>query len=129
MSRQAALYHNRERRRSLSRERSFSAQVASPFALGSVGTGGDSPNPLVLLDSINIGVSFSAPVTAGQLTIDTNRGKTLGTPALAADEIHRLGFFEKNVTLTPSCAVAGTVTIHILDDRRIPSAVATGTFT
>lgn len=129
MSRQAALYHNRERRRALSRERSFSAQVASPFALGSVAAGGDSPNPLVLLDSINIGVSFSAPVNAGQLTIDTNRGKTLGTPALVADQIHRLGFFEKNVALTPSCAVAGTVTIHILDDRRIPSAVATGVFT
>lgn len=129
MSRQAALFHNRERRRALSRERSFSAQIASPFDLGSAAAAGDSPNPLVLLDSINVAVSFSAAITAGQLTIDTNRGKTLGTLALAADEIHRLGFFEKNVSLTPSCAIAGDVTIYILSDRRIPSVVATGTFT
>lgn len=129
MTRQASLYHSRERRRDLNRKRSFSGQVASPFALGSVASGGSSPNALSLLDSIEIGISFSASVTAGQLTVATNTGRTISTPALDANQIHRLGFIEKGVDLTPSCSVAGDVTIHILDQWRRPFIIATGTFT
>lgn len=110
------------------RKRYFSGYISSPFDLGSVAATGVLPNPFLMKAAGNIGISFSAGITAGQLTI--SRGsRTIKTPNLVANQIHRLGFFETKFSLTPSCAIAGTVTIHYLDHYFKSSPVATGTFT
>lgn len=127
MSRQAALYHSRERNRDLNRGRRFASLVSSPFDLGSVAGGNPSPNAFSMPAAANIGISFSGAVTAGDIIIAVG-SRTLGTPDLSADQIHRLGFFETGVQLIPTCANAGTVTLHYLDQWFRPSAVATGEF-
>lgn len=121
MTLQASLYYNRERRRDLHRRQSFSQQ----FALGNVAAGGASPNLYTLLDSIEVGISFSVPTAINQLMVTTNSGRTLGTPILMANEIHLLGFLEKGITLRPSCSIPGTVNLYIFDNRQI---IATGRF-
>jgi hypothetical protein len=127
MSRQAALYHNRERNRDLNRGRRFASLVSSPFDLGTVAGGNPSPNPFSMPVAANIGISFSGTVTAGDISISAS-SRTLGTPDLAADEIHRLGFFEAGVSIIPTGANAGTVTLHYFDQWFRPSAIATGVF-
>lgn len=118
-----------ERRREAARKSRFSSLIASPFDMGTVGATNPSPNALVLPSAGVIGISFSTGVTAGQVTIETGSGRSLGTPDLAADVIHRLGFFEPGVALTVTGAIAGTATLHYLDDWRRSAAIATGVFT
>lgn len=109
---------HRERRLEASRKRSFLSFIDSPVnAL---------PSGLVLPEAANIGVSFSSIIAAGNLTLTTQKGRALKTPALQAGVIHRLGFFEKGTTLVPSCTVSGTVSIYYLDDWRNPYLIATG---
>lgn len=124
-ARQAALYYSRERRRDAAKIQ----RATLAFDLGTAAAANPLPEPYTLAASGEFAVSFSAPVTAGQLTVATEVGRTLGTPALAADQIYPLGFFERARTLIPESAIAGDVTLYILDNWRRPIAVATGTFT
>jgi hypothetical protein len=109
---------HRERRLEASRKRSFLSLIDSPVnAL---------PSGLVLPEAANIGVSFSVNISAGNLTLTTQKGRALKTPALQSGIIHRIGFFDKGTNLIPSCTVSGTVSIYYLDDWRNPYLVATG---
>lgn len=128
MTLQAALYHNRERNRSLRRGKKFTSLISSPFDLGTVAAGSPSPNPLVLPAASFVGISFSSGVTASELTVAVGL-RTIGTKALAADEIFRLGFFERAFSLVPTSDIAGTVTLYRFDQWFRASAIATGVFT
>jgi len=126
---QAALFHARERRSSAQDHQSFDTDIASPANMGTVAA----TNPLTTAYDVpkdaQLGVSFSVGVSAGQLTVATNDSRTIGTPALAANQVHRLGNIRRALELTPTCAIAGTVTIHVFDDWFRPTAIATGVFT
>lgn len=125
---QAELFHARERRRAAQRQRAFDADAATPFDMGTVAAGNPLPTPYPMRAASRLAVSFSAPLTAGQLTVSIG-ARTLGTPALTADEIRRLEFGERNEDVVPQSAIAGTVTLYVLDEWARPRAVATGTFT
>lgn len=125
---QAALYHARERRSSAQDVQSFDADVTSPFDMGTVAATGDLPTPYPSRKDAQLGISFSVPIAVGQLTVDLADGRTMGTPALAADQVHRLGNIRRALELTPSCAIAGTVTIYVFDEWFRPDAIATGVF-
>ena len=131
---QVAFYHARERRGAAQDAIAFDADIASPFDMGTEASILDTPVALTTDYPIPkdgwIGVSFSAPVTAGELTIASNGGRTLGTPTLVADQIHRLGKFNRSLLLLPSGTnLVGTVTLHVFDEWFRPNAVATGVWT
>lgn len=107
----------RDRRVERSRKDRFTALISTPASL-----------PLSLPEAGVLGVSCSAPVSQGQLIVTSSTGRTMGTPNLAANEIWRIGFFEKGVEMDITAAPAGTVRLHYLDDRREPFIIATGTF-
>jgi hypothetical protein len=117
------------RRKEASRKGRFLSLTETPFDMGTVAINNPSPNELVLPESGDIGVSFSVPVSLGQLIVSSNSGRTLGTPNLVADQVWRIGFFERAITMVAQSAVAGTVTIHFLDGHRKPFSIATGVFT
>lgn len=110
----------RERRLEASRKKSFQPLMTSPTDVSSVG--------LTLPESGNIGVSYSVPISQGQLLLNSSNGRSVGTPDLAANQVWRIGFYEKGVVLNPAQTPAGTLTIHYLDDRRVPHVIATGDF-
>jgi len=117
-----------ERQLEAVRKSRFKSLIDTPASLGTVAAGNQSPNSVALPASGVIGISFSAPVAAGQLTAETSTGRSLGTPALAANTIHRMGYFEPGVTFKATSAIAGTVTLHYLDEWRRSNAIATGVF-
>lgn len=129
MSLQAALYHARKRREAAARFGRFASLIATPETLTTAAAGNPLGSALTMPAASMISVSFSADLTAGQLTVDTNTSRTIGVPDLAADEIRLLGWFEKGVELTPDCAIAGTVTLYVLNEWTKPFSVATGVFT
>ena len=110
----------RERRLEASRKKSFQSLMNSPVNVSS--------GVLTLPESGNIGVSFSAPVSQGQILLNSSTGRSVGTPDLAANEVWRIGFYEKGVQLDPAVSISGTLSIHYLDDRRVPHVIATGAF-
>lgn len=109
---------HRKRRLEASRKRSFLSFIDSPVNV--------LPSGVELPEAANIGISFSANISAGNLTLTTQKSRALKTPALQAGVIHRIGFFEKGTKLIPSCTVSGTVSIYYLDDWRNPYLIATG---
>lgn len=130
LDRKAATHiSNVKRRRGAASKDKFASLIASPFALGTVVSASPLPNPLVLPASGFIGVSSSVVLTSGQLTIALSTGRSLGTTALAVDQIHRLGFAETAVTIIPTCAIAGVITLYYFDEWKNGYAIATGTFT
>ena len=125
----AALHHARERRQHAQDRTIFDGDVTSAFDMGTVTATNPLPNPYVMKGNARIGVSFSVNITAGQLTLATEGARTLETPALDADVVYRLDYLERARTLTPTCAIAGTVSLHVFDEWMLPSVVATGVFT
>lgn len=119
-----------KRRRAEALKSRFAALIAAPQALAA-GIAPTTSAALTLPSEAFLGVSYSVPVTSGQLQLNTSTGRVLGTPDLAANEIHRIGFIERGVTVDVqlTAAVAGTATIHYLNGRRQPFAIATATFT
>lgn len=107
----------RDRRVERSRKNKFQARITTP---GSI--------PLTLPEAGVIGISCSAPASQGQIIVTTNRGRTLGTPALAANKVWRIGFFEKGLILNVTAGPVGTVRLHYLDDRRDDFIIATKVF-
>lgn len=130
LDRKAALAKiQRDRRVESARKTQFGSLIATPFDMGTVAATNPLTDDLVLPEAANIGISFDDAVTAGDLIITTSTGRTLGTPDLSADELWRIGFFERSVEILVESGIAGTVTLHYLDDRRVPFAIATGVFT
>lgn len=107
------IQHNRRVERN--RKGSFTALIETPASL-----------PLMLPEAGVLGVSSSVGVSQGQLIMSTSTGRSIGTPDLAANEIWRIGFYERGVEIDISSAPSGTVTLHYLDDRRDAFAIATG---
>jgi hypothetical protein len=108
----------------------FSSLIETPQVL----SGGAAPatsSTLSLPASGRLGVSYSVAVLAGQLQAGTSTGRTLGTPALSADEVYDIGYFDEDVELDLeiTAAVSGTATLHFLDDWRTANAIATAVFT
>lgn len=124
----AALYHARRRRRAAQDFKDFEGDIASPFDLGTVAATTPLPNPYVMPANSRLAISFSTGITQGQLTVDIG-AKTVETTALSADEIYRLEVGEEAEEIIPTAAIAGTVTLYVLDEWQRPSAIATGTFT
>lgn len=122
-------FHARERRRAAVDLDGFAADIASPFDLGTVGAGSPLPNPYVIPANSRLAISFSVGLTATELTLATEVGRTLGTPALATDEIHKLQHLERARTLVPDAAIAGTISLYVLDEWSRETLVATGIFT
>lgn len=120
----AALKRNKEARS----HNFFDGDVASPFDLGSVGAASPSPNPYNVLGRMRLGISFSVPITGGQLTLDSN-SREYATPSLGADEIHRLDVFPVGRDIIPTCAIAGTVTLFVFDQWMNSQEIANGIFT
>jgi hypothetical protein len=119
-----------DRRRAAQRKVGFKSLITSPQVL----TGGIAPaisSALALPNGAYLGLSYSVAVTSGQLQANTNGGRTLGTPDLDADEIHRIGWFERgfSMDLEITAAVAGTATLHYLDEWRNSFPIATAVFT
>lgn len=119
MSRAAALYHMRERRRTADRIKKFAALIATPHDIGA--------SAVTLPAAGTIAVSASVGVTAGDISIATNTSRTLATPNLSANQRHEIGFFEKGVTLDVTFS-GGVVTLFIIDDWGKATAFAQGTF-
>lgn len=107
----------RDRRIERNRKNKFQALITTPGAI-----------PVTLPDAGVIGISSSVSVSQGQLIATTSTGRTLGTPDLAANEVWRIGFYERGVEIDVTAAPAGTVRLHYLDDRRDAFVIATGTF-
>lgn len=123
---QAALFRHRQRRA----EQRAAAVASAPATvdLGTVAATEPLGNSYTTLTRAYYGVSFSAPVAAGELTVATPR-ESLSTPALTADQIYLLGFVGPEVALTLTSAIAGTVSLWVLDHWRKPFILATGVFT
>ncbi len=122
-------FHARERRRAAADQDEFAADIASPFDLGTVGAGSPLPNPYVMPANARLAMSFSVDLTATELTLVTEVGRTLGTPALLADEIYKLQHLERARTLVPDADIAGTISLFVLDEWSRETLIATGVFT
>lgn len=73
--------------------------------------------------------SHSVNVAAGQITF-TIGTHTIGVPAVLANVVHRLGFFEraKLVTINNVAMPAGSFKLYVLDHWRRGKVIATRTF-
>jgi len=96
MSRQAALYYSRKRRREVLGAEANAALFASPATVGN-----SDSNTVTLLGDVWLALRSSAP---GSISV-TNGSLTVGVTAVA-DVIHPIGFFRKGTELyfddTPS---------------------------
>lgn len=118
------------RRREAQRSVAFKGLIASPQVL----TGGLAPatsSTLALPQTGHVGVSYSVPITSGQLLVNVNNGRALGTPNLAANQIFRVGWLERGLLIDVelTAAVAGTATLYYMNEWKKPSAIATAVFT
>ncbi len=126
---QASQFHARERRRAADEFSRYREVIETPFFLGTISTGLALPGDVAVQGSLNIGVAFSVAVAAGAVTFDY-RGRTLTIPALAADQIHDAGYFERNSSLTNIISsTIGSVLFYALDEWRRPFLIAGGDFT
>ncbi len=128
-SRDGALRAARLRRRRYAQDATaLTGLRTSPATLtGAVAPGTSSA--LSLPANTRVGISFSIGITAGQLTVDTETSRNLGTPALVADEIYRLDWLERGVDVTITSAVAGTATLYAFDEWMRSYPIATVVFT
>lgn len=126
-----ALYLKRKRLRLQQEVRAFDALVASPFDLGSAAAGSALPNTFALPHNGRFAVSASAGVQQGDLLIAFG-ARIVSTRSLAADELYRLHYFERDrlveLSSDPGCP-ACDVTLYLLDERFKPFPIATGSVT
>lgn len=92
-------YYNRKRNKTLRDEKKFSSLIASPFDLGTETEEGLTLNSFSMPANGKLGISFSESIGSAQLYIDVS-GRIVRAPALAADEIYPLGFFERGKTIS-----------------------------
>ncbi len=124
------LYHARQRRRAADRKFFYKALIATPDVLTG-GVAADTSSVLTLPAGAFLAISYSVSLNANELRANTSRGNQIGTPALAADELYPIGWFEPDVDidLEITVATAGTATLHHLDEWKLPDAIATAVFT
>lgn len=120
----------KKRRQAETLKSRYKALIATPQTL----LGGAAPAvsaALPLPANARLAVSSDAPVAAGAVVVNVAGGRTLGTPALAAGELHELGYIEsgREVTLETTIAGAATVSLHFLDEWKRPSVIASSVFT
>ena len=125
---QTALYHSRMRRKSLQRERKFEDLFATPHNLGTQAALVAATTPFVMPQAAWLGVSLNAVVTAGNIEIAVG-SRTIRTSALSANQIARIGYFERGFTITPTVNIAGTLTLHYFNQWFKGTAIATGIWT
>lgn len=118
-----------KRRRAETLKSRYAALIASPQTLA----GGAAPATsaaLALPANARLAVSSDAPVAAGDVVVNVAGGRVLGTPSLAAGELHEIGFLElgREVTLEKTVAGAATITLYFLDEWKRPSAIASSVF-
>ena len=121
---------HRKRRKESARKSVYQTLIGTPEIL----VGGASPvaSSFVKLPAAGyLAISHSVAVTAGELVSNTSRGKILGTVNLNASELHRIGWFERDVdiNLELTSAVPGTATLYYLDAWRRPYQIASAIFT
>jgi len=127
MARRPYIFNARKRQLAAQNFTSYKDDIASPVDLGSVAAGNDLSAYTTPAGS-RLAVSFSNPITAGQLTVAIG-ANTLGIPDLAADEVRRLDWAENTEQVVINSAIAGTVTLYVLNQWQEPFQIATGVFT
>ncbi len=120
----------KRRRVEASRASRFSSLISSPDVLA----GGAAPavsGALSLPASGFLAISFDVGINSGDLQMNTNTGRVLGTPNLLADVLHRIGWFEKDVEidLEVTGATPGVASLYYLNDWRQEFLIGTATFT
>lgn len=119
-----------KRRRSEALKSRYKALIESPQTLA----GGVAPAAsaaLALPANARLAVSSDAPMAAGVVVVNVAGGRVLGTPALAAGELHEIGYLEigKEITLEKTTAGAATITLYFLDEWKRPREIASSVFT
>lgn len=113
---QALAFHNRERRRNRQLQSEYANQISAggTAVAGVAGSYLSSTNSLGFIKPLRLGVSKSVAVTGGNVLF-IKTGRTVQTPALAADQIHNLGWFGVGDWEVQN-TVAGVVTLWLLGD-------------
>lgn len=126
----ASAYNIRKARRERQDLKRFDALVASPTSLGNVAADGTS-STFQLPGNAYLAIACDAALDAGDLTVDVG-SHAFGIPNLSADEIHQVGWGEKDRVVSisrGSSAPAGAVTLYIVNSFGMPIQIATATFT
>lgn len=98
----------RLRRKARAAHTAWDALAASPHDL--------STGPLVVAGQGRLGVSHSAGLAAGEVTVTHVAGRRQFThPALAADQLHKGDHVERGARVTVSGVPAGTLTLWAID--------------
>lgn len=100
----------------------------TPHNLGTQAALAAATTPLVMPQAAWLGVSLNAVVTAGNIEIAVG-SRTIRTSALSANQIARIGYFERGFTITPTVNIAGTLTLYYFNEWFKGTAIATGIWT
>ena len=125
---QTSLYHSRMRRKSLQRERKFEDLFATPYGLGTQAALAAATTPFVMPQAAWLGVSLSVGAAAGNIKIAVGT-RTILTSALSANQITRIGYFERGFKITPTVDIAGTLTLYYFNEWFKGTTIATGVWT
>jgi hypothetical protein len=116
-----ATKRNKERRN----DSAFAELIANPIAATSTAPGADRVDVFTMPANGRLAVSFNAILTVSQLRLLVG-SRIIFAPALAANKIHEIGFFEKDQSIGFRCAIAGAVTVYHLDSFSRPNEIASG---
>lgn len=120
------MFHVRERRKERQNETAYAALILTPDVLGSIAAGGDL-DTFPIPANAEIAYSFDQAVDAEEITFDLS-GRIFVSPALAANQIQKLGWLEKSKDLVITGTGVGNITLYlVVKDLRFP--IATGEFT
>ena len=109
-----------ERRRNRQNETKFATLIASPFNMA----GG----ALILPANADLAYSYSVNLSASTLSLSLQNGRVIKNKALIAGVKTRFGWFERAFKITPSCAVAGTLSIYLAQGLGRYALIATRIF-
>lgn len=120
---QGVLYAARARVSSAKGVGAFAALIAAPADI--------SAGALFIMPAgARLAFSFSTDATANQvrLTAAGPTDRTLGSPALAADQVFKTDWLAEGVAVGGESDIPGELTVYVLDQWQRPVAIATGTF-
>lgn len=130
LERAGALYRSQlNRRKAAQALKAYSALISSPSNLGSVAADA-SLNDLVLPASARLAVSLDKNTSAGDITVTVN-GRAIGVKGGASGTRFLLGFQEKGRKLSikrGASALAGALSVYVIDDWGHAKKIAGGTF-
>jgi hypothetical protein len=122
----ALLKKNRERRN----EAAFSALIEEP---GDVSSGLVMPANGILAISASVASvgdyynEEEEEMVPGEIQIDVS-GRAIGLPDLDADQIRKIGYFEKGKTITVSTSLAADVNLYLVRQNGTLSPIGAGTY-